>query len=70
MPEIARQLRQAARVLGGTVPGNDILIAQIRRWESGKVGVSERYRLLYCKVLGIPPAQFVRIRKSCGWEQA
>lgn len=58
VPEMARQLRQAASSFGETVPGNDSLVAEIRRWERGQVGVSERYRLFYCKAFGIAPAQF------------
>lgn len=58
VPEMARQLRQAAGSFGETVPGNDSLVAEIRRWERGRVGVSERYRLFFCKAFGIAPAQF------------
>jgi hypothetical protein len=62
VPEMARRLREAAKHSGDkTVPGNDAMCRNIRRWESAKSGnngVSERYKLHYCKALGIPLAQF------------
>jgi transcriptional regulator with XRE-family HTH domain len=57
--ETARQLQQAAKANGDrTVPGSAILASYIRRWERGTTTPTERYRLHYCKALGIPPAQF------------
>jgi len=59
VPEMARQLRAAAKDNGDTtVPASDAMCRNIRRWESGHGGVSERYKLHYCKALGIPLAQF------------
>jgi hypothetical protein len=59
VPEMARQLRAAAKDSGDTaVPANDALCRNIRRWESGHGGVSERYKLHYCQALGIPLMQF------------
>jgi hypothetical protein len=59
---MARRLREAAKHSGDTtVPGNDAMCRNIRRWEStksGNSGVSERYKLHYCKALGIPLTQF------------
>jgi hypothetical protein len=47
---MARQLREAADH-PGEVPGLESLQHNIYRWERGW-GVSERYRLLYCRVFG------------------
>jgi hypothetical protein len=59
VPEMARQLRAAAKDSGDTaVPANDAMCRNIRRWESGHGGVSERYKLHYCQALGIPLMQF------------
>jgi len=55
--EMARQLRDAATAAGDVLPASDTLIAMIRRWERG-AGVSERYRLYYCRVFGITVEQF------------
>jgi hypothetical protein len=57
VPELARQLRQAGKSSGDTLPSNDCLSTMIRRWERGG-GVSERYVLHYCKTFGITPDQF------------
>jgi len=57
--EMARQLRQAAQASGdNTVPSRDALCRNIRRWEAGKGGVSERYKLYYCTAFGLPPDEF------------
>jgi hypothetical protein len=59
VPEMARQLRLAAKDAGDTgVPGNEALCRNIRRWEGGHGGVSERYKLHYCKALDLLPGQF------------
>jgi transcriptional regulator with XRE-family HTH domain len=58
VPEMARQLRRAARASGDTVPDNTALCTYIRRWERGLVGPSERYMLHYCKAFGVPPAEY------------
>jgi transcriptional regulator with XRE-family HTH domain len=56
VPEMARQLREAAKASGDkSVPGNKALCTYIRRWERGTIGPSERYRLHYCKAFGLPP---------------
>lgn len=54
IPEMRRHLREAAREAGDTLPENQGLGVMIRRWEKGEGGVSERYRLHYCRALGIP----------------
>lgn len=57
--EMGRQLQQAAEATGDhTVPRTAILATYVRRWEAGKIGLTERYRLHYCTALGIPPTQF------------
>lgn len=43
-PEMARRL---GRALTGSHPSITTLISYVKRWESGKVDVSERYRLAY-----------------------
>jgi hypothetical protein len=58
IPEMCRQLRRAADSAGDRLPGNDALITMVRRWEKDNGGVSERYRLYFCRVFGIPPGQF------------
>ena len=57
--EMGRQLCEAARASGdGTVPGKEAMCRNIRRWESGRGGVSERYVLHYCQAFGISPQTF------------
>ena len=57
--EMARQLIQAGRSSGDTsMPGMDNMCHNIYRWERGQGGLTERYKLHYCKALGIPPDQF------------
>src|SRR5580658_4474402 len=83
--EMGRQLHLAARQTGDhTLPRTAILASYVRRWEAGKIGLTERYRLHYCTALGIPPAQFgpqpqepllladapVRFAPSDGWGAA
>jgi hypothetical protein len=53
-----RRLREAARQADDKLPGNDCLTVMIYRWEENRSGISERYRLHYCRALGIPPAAF------------
>jgi transcriptional regulator with XRE-family HTH domain len=57
--EMGRQLHLAARQTGDhTVPRTAILASYVRRWEGGKIGLTERYRLHYCAALSLSPAQF------------
>jgi hypothetical protein len=51
--EMARRLAGAAEDSRGDLPDHECLVRYIRRWESGS-GMSEPYRLLYAKVLGLP----------------
>jgi transcriptional regulator with XRE-family HTH domain len=57
--EMARQLIQAGRDTGDTtVPGVDSMCHNIHRWEQGRGGLTERYKLHYCRAFGITPDQF------------
>src|SRR5689334_13288317 len=57
--EMGRQLYVAATTTGDhTVPRSTILAGYVRRWEAGKMGLSERYRLHYCAALGLSATQF------------
>jgi transcriptional regulator with XRE-family HTH domain len=49
-PEMARQLADA---LTGARVSHDTLISYVKRWEPGKVSVSERYRLAYARAFGL-----------------
>jgi transcriptional regulator with XRE-family HTH domain len=52
--EMARQLHRAAKATGdNSVTSTSIMITYVRRWESGKVAPTERYRLHYCSALRI-----------------
>lgn len=57
-----RQLskRELARRIAGHVedqcPAIETLLSYVKRWESGKSGVSERYRFAYAAALGTDPA--------------
>jgi tetratricopeptide (TPR) repeat protein len=63
---MARRLRLAASSFGETIPGSESLVSYVRRWERGECGVSERYKLLYCKALSIAPAQFGQAAAASG----
>ncbi len=58
VPDMRRHLRDAARAAGDTLPSNDCLSVMIRRWESDRSGISERYRLHFCRMLQITMDQF------------
>ncbi len=63
--EMGRQLCNAAKASGDhTVPRTAILSSYVRRWEGGKIGLTERYRLHYCAALRLSPAQFGAQRSS------
>ena len=56
---MARQLITAARDAGvDAMPAVDTLRKNIYRWENNEVDISDRYRLLYCRVLAVKPAHF------------
>ena len=57
--EQARRLIQAGREAGDTaMPGITSVYHNIERWERGPGGPSDRYKLYYCKVLGVTAADF------------
>ena len=57
--EMARQLIQAGRAADDTpMPGMDSMCHNIHRWERGQGGLTERYKLHYCRAFGIRPDQF------------
>src|SRR5215469_1223760 len=58
--EMRRRLREAARQSGDNLPDNDCLTVMIYRWEDNRSGISERYRLHYCKAFQIPIEDFGR----------
>jgi transcriptional regulator with XRE-family HTH domain len=65
--EMARRLIKVAQVSGDTaMPAACDVAASIYRWERGTVNPSDRYRLYYCHVLGIPPDRF----GDAGWDPA
>jgi hypothetical protein len=56
---MARQLHRVAKASGdNSVTSMSIITTYVRRWESGKVAPTERYRLHYCSALRIAPGQF------------
>jgi transcriptional regulator with XRE-family HTH domain len=58
-PEMARQLIRAARTADDrSMTDVDNLCRNIYRWERGTVSPGERYKLYYCRALGISPAAF------------
>lgn len=57
--EMARHLIQAGQARGdNSMPGMDSMCHNIYRWERGADDPSERYKLCYCHILGIPPDEF------------
>lgn len=56
--QMGRQLREAAEASRDTLPSKESLDVMIRRWERDSSGVSERYRLHYCKAFQIPTDRF------------
>lgn len=57
MPRMAHRLAAAAGEDRGTLPDQETLTGYIRRWEAGRVGVSERYELLFAKAFGMDPGE-------------
>jgi transcriptional regulator with XRE-family HTH domain len=57
--EMARRLIAAGRAAGDTsIPSLDTMCRNIRRWEHGPNTITERYKMHYCRALGIHPTQF------------
>jgi len=58
-PEMARQLIRAGHTVNDrSMTDVDNLCHNIYRWERGMVSPGERYKLYYCRALGISPAAF------------
>jgi hypothetical protein len=56
--ELARRIIQAARDHGDTtMPSAASITHNLYRWERGANGISDRYRLYCCDVLGARPGQ-------------
>lgn len=66
---MARQLIRAAKARDdASMPCIESICHNIYRWERGTVGLTERYKLYYCVVLGISPDEFgagQREQKGC-----
>lgn len=60
--EMRRRLRDAANQAGDTLPANDCLAVMIHRWEDDRSGISERYRLHFCKAFQIAIEDFGTLR--------
>ena len=56
--EMARQMIEAGRAAGESMPDVEGMCHNIRRWESGEGGLTERYKLAYCRAFGITASQF------------
>ena len=48
--------RRLASQVTEQCPSLDTLVSYVKRWEAGKVSVSDRYRHAYSKALGMNPA--------------
>lgn len=55
---MVRKLREAATAVGDRLPDRECLVVMICRWETGRCGITERYRLHYCKAFDIPIGEF------------
>jgi transcriptional regulator with XRE-family HTH domain len=53
VPEMARRLSRAAGDARSALPDHDVLVGYVRRWESARAGVSERFRMLYAGAFGM-----------------
>lgn len=58
--QMVRKLRDAAASAGDRLPGRDSLIVMIHRWENNRSGISERYRLRYCRAFQCPAGSATR----------
>lgn len=52
------RLREAATAAGDKPPTRESLVIMIHRWEEGRSGVSEQYRLHYCAAFKLPVDRF------------
>ena len=57
--DMASRIIEAGHAAGDkSMPSLDTMCRNIRRWERGHGSITERYKLHYCRALGVPPAQF------------
>jgi transcriptional regulator with XRE-family HTH domain len=63
-PEMARRLADA---LTGPRVDHESLVSYVKRWEPGKVAVSERYRLAYARAFGLDVEQLFNVPQSSLW---
>ncbi len=57
--DMASRIIEAGQAGGDkSMPSLDTMCRNVRRWERGHGSISERYKLYYCRALGIPPAEF------------
>jgi len=57
--DMASRIIDAGRAAGDkSLPSLDTMCRNVRRWERGHGSITERYKLHYCRALGVPPAQF------------
>src|SRR5712691_735805 len=64
--DMARRLITAAKDAGDDATTTaDNMRKNVYRWEADQIKLSDRYRLLYCRALGIKPAQFGQQPDSC-----
>ena len=57
--DMASRIIEAGQAVGDkSMPSLDTMCRNVRRWERGHGSITERYKLHYCRALGIPPAQF------------
>ena len=54
--------RRLASQVTEQCPSLDTLVSYVKRWEAGKVSVSDRYRHAYSKALGMSPEELAAIR--------
>ena len=59
--ELARRI---AEQVEDQCPAVDTLLSYVKRWESGKSGISERYRLAYAAALGMDPVGLFGLREE------
>lgn len=55
---MVRKLREAAESAGDKLPDRETVVVMIYRWEGGRSGISERYRLHYCAAFKTPLDRF------------
>jgi hypothetical protein len=69
--ELARRIIQSARDHGDTtMPSAGSLTHNLYRWERGANGISDRYRLYCCDVLGARPARPAALARPAPPEEA